>query len=167
MDSGVIDDIFNPFMQVKTEGSGKNKGLGLGLAIVKLIVDTFGGAIEVQSSPGRGSRFTVQIPCREIVFKNGEIAEKNEGSKHHTLNDVDLNNLSVLITEDDQINRVYLERILQKKGWAIEMAVTGDEAVEKTKQKHFDIILMDLNLPGIDGNAAVELIRSFEKSHNL
>ncbi len=167
MDRGAIEDIFNPFMQVKTEGAGKNKGLGLGLAIVKLIVDTFGGSIEVQSEPDKGSRFSVLIPCRQVGFENIEQSESKENRKQNSPAELDLNNLSVLITEDDQINRVYLERILQKKGWSLEIAVTGDEAVEKTKIKHFDVILMDLNLPGIDGNAATELIRSFEKTHNL
>jgi signal transduction histidine kinase/ActR/RegA family two-component response regulator len=171
MDHTVIEDIFNPFMQVMTEGAGKNKGLGLGLAIVKLIVETFGGVIQVESVPGEGSRFAVLIPCREVKpEKTGFINSKNilnNSASQSVPSDVEPDNLSVLITEDDQINRVYLERILQKKGWSIDVAVSGDEAVEKTKQKHYDVILMDLNLPGIDGTAATELIRSFEKTHNL
>jgi signal transduction histidine kinase/CheY-like chemotaxis protein len=167
MEQDVINEIFNPFMQVMTEGAGKNKGLGLGLAIVKLIVETFGGVIEVESVPGEGSRFTVLIPCREVNSENIKSIPPKSSFNLNGSSDVELDNLSVLITEDDQINRVYLERILQKKGWTIDIAVTGDEAVEKTKEKHYDVILMDLNLPGIDGTAAAELIRVFEKTHNL
>ena len=171
MDHKVIEDIFNPFMQVMTQGAGKNKGLGLGLAIVKLIVETFGGVIEVESVPGEGSRFTVLIPCREVKPDNTGFIKSSNNVNHpasqSVSSDVDFGNLSVLITEDDQINRVYLERILQKKGWSIDVAVSGDEAVEKTGKKHYDVILMDLNLPGIDGTAATELIRTFEKTHNL
>ncbi|PKL17402.1 MAG: hypothetical protein CVV49_11340 [Spirochaetae bacterium HGW-Spirochaetae-5] len=167
MDHTVIEDIFNPFMQVMTQGAGKNKGLGLGLAIVKLIVETFGGVIEVESVPGEGSRFTVLIPCREVKPDNAGFIKSDNTVNQSASSDVDLGNLSVLITEDDQINRVYLERILQKKGWSIDIAVNGDEAVEKAGKKHYDVILMDLNLPGIDGTTAAELIRSFEKTHNL
>ncbi len=166
MDSDAVREIFNPFMQIFTEGAAKNKGLGLGLAIVKLIVDTFGGSINVESSPDTGSRFTVCIPCRELELNgnaSSEIKEKNP----NTHADVEVDNLSVLITEDDQINRVYLERILQKKGWQIETTDNGADAVERTKKKHYDIILMDLNLPGMDGLAAAENIKLFEETHGL
>ncbi|HNX25022.1 MAG TPA: transporter substrate-binding domain-containing protein [Spirochaetota bacterium] len=166
MDRNAVNEIFNPFTQISSGGPVKNKGLGLGLAIVKLIVDTFGGDIEVESSPGTGSRFTVRIPCREA---EQDTLENNTVKKEKHYNNPEVmkrENLSVLIIEDDNINRIYLERILQKKGWQIEITDNGDDAVEKTKHKHYDIILMDLNLPGIDGLTAAEMIRSFEKTSN-
>jgi len=167
MDSDAINEIFNPFTQIHTGGAGKNKGLGLGLAIVKLIVETFGGTIDVESTPGAGSRFLVTIPCREVELKNVENTAVIKENNHPVFPAAERENLSVLIIEDDKINRVYLERILQKRGWQIDITDNGDEAVEKTKLKHFDVILMDVNLPGINGITAAEMIRSFEKTHDL
>jgi CheY-like chemotaxis protein/anti-sigma regulatory factor (Ser/Thr protein kinase) len=165
MDEENLKGIFKPFSQIYTEGAAKNRGLGLGLAIVKLIVDTFSGTIDVESVPGRGSTFTVTIPCREVEPAAGIPSGSDTGISART--DLDMDNLSVLITEDDQINRVYLERILQKKGWSVDVSENGNDAVEKTKLKHYDVIFMDLNLPGIDGLKASEMIRDFESRHNL
>ncbi len=168
MDRDGVREIFNPFMQISTAGTAKNKGLGLGLAIVKLIVDTFGGSIDVESAPGAGSSFTVRIPCREVeTGKLETVNDKNNSNSSYRQSNLDMNNISVLITEDDQINRVYLERILQKNGWNVDVTDNGAEAVEKTRHKHFDVVLMDLNLPGIDGLTAASMIRSFEETHNL
>ena len=166
MDMAGIEEIFNPFMQKSSEGAIKNKGLGLGLAIVKLLIETMGGNIDVNSIPGKGSTFIVKIPCRDIKLNAAESAV-SINARRHMLSDVELDKLSVLITEDDQINRVYLERILQKKGWLIDISDNGTDAVEKSQLKRFDVILMDLNLPGLDGLAATEKIRSFEKTHGL
>lgn len=167
MDRDAVNEIFNPFTQISTEGAVKNKGLGLGLAIVKLIVETFGGTIDVESTPGAGSRFTVSIPCREVELKSIDTPAVIKHAQHTFIPAAERDHLSVLIIEDDQINRVYLERILQKKGWHLEITDNGDDAVEKTKEKHFDVILMDLNLPGIDGLTAAERIRAFEAKQNL
>lgn len=155
-----MKEIFKPFAQIKGEGEAKNRGLGLGLSIVRLIVKMMDGTIDIKSKPGMGSTFTVKIPCvarfDEAALAAGEdiIIERDSSSA---------DGISVLIVEDEVINRIFLERILTKRGFAVDAAINGRECLEKYRSGSYDLIFMDINMPEIDGHEAARLIREEER----
>ncbi|GEM_PF-686907 len=155
-----MKEIFKPFAQIKGEGEAKNRGLGLGLSIVRLIVKMMDGAIDVVSKQGMGSTFTVKIPCvarfdENTISANEEVVIEDDYTATETI--------SVLIVEDEVINRIFLERILTKRGFVIDSALNGRECLEKYRTGNYDLIFMDINMPEIDGFEAVSLIREEER----
>ncbi|HOP28252.1 MAG TPA: transporter substrate-binding domain-containing protein [Spirochaetota bacterium] len=157
-----MKEIFKPFAQIKGEGEAKNRGLGLGLSIVRLIIKMMDGTIDVVSKPGIGSTFTVKIPCVARVDEN-VISVSNEILIEEDHNPVE--SISVLIVEDETINRIFLERILTKRGFVIDSAINGRECIEKYRAGNYDLIFMDINMPEIDGFEAVSLIREEERTN--
>jgi CheY-like chemotaxis protein len=155
-----MKEIFKPFTQIKGEGEAKNRGLGLGLSIVRLIVKMMDGTIDVVSKPGMGSTFTVKIPCvarfdENTISASDEVLIEEDRTAAGTI--------SVLIVEDEVINRIFLERILAKRGFVIDSALNGRECLEKYRTGNYDLIFMDINMPEIDGFEAVSLIREEER----
>lgn len=157
-----MKEIFKPFAQIKGEGEAKNRGLGLGLSIVRLIVKMMDGSVDVVSRPGIGSTFTVKIPC-VARFDESAFTASEEIIPVSDIPAAD--GISVLIVEDEVINRIFLERILSKRGFVIDAAINGRECLEKYRSGSYDLIFMDINMPEIDGHEAARLIREEERSN--
>ncbi len=149
-----IASLFKRFVQVDESTSRQFGGSGLGLAISKGIVELMYGEISVESTYGEGSTFS--FTC--ILEQSFEVLDIE------TLEDIAvrlpmLEGLNVLIVDDDMTSRVLVNQVLQKKGWRVTLAVNGKDAIEKIEEDLFDVILMDCQMPVIDGYEASKRIR--------
>lgn len=138
------DIIFERFCQLN-QNPKNSGGTGLGLPIAKGLVNLLGGEIKVESEPGRGSTFSFSIPYwskQSLSGKQSEIDMSASG---------EITGKTILIIEDDLYNAEYIRELLNEKGFKTIHAVTGEEALEKTRAQKIDLVLMDIRLPGIDG----------------
>jgi PAS domain S-box-containing protein len=148
-----IDKIFENFHQASSSTSRLYGGTGLGLAIVKQLVEAQGGTINVVSEPAKGSNFNFTLKFLKttdeaIVFE--PITEIDAESK----------NISVLVVEDIALNQLLMKTLLDDFGFNREIAGNGKIAIEKLKAREFDIILMDLQMPEMNGFEATDYIRN-------
>jgi CheY-like chemotaxis protein len=152
-----IERIFTPFSQADDSISRRYGGAGLGLAISKRLVEFMGGTLSVASKVDDGSVFSFTIPT----------AAGREESPAKTIpgdtEEAPLHGMSILIAEDNAINRKVLEKILEKAGVSFDSAKDGAEAAKKGSDGGFDAILMDIEMPGMDGYEAARIIRRREK----
>jgi signal transduction histidine kinase/CheY-like chemotaxis protein len=146
--------IFESFTQLDTGYAKSSKGVGLGLAIVKQLVDAMDGTISVESSPG-GTSFTVRLS-----FPVAPPQEEAEETERTTASDNNSGIGKILVCEDEGINRFYLGTLLQNKGFAVDVAANGREAVRLAESNDYSLILMDLGMPEIDGLEATRMIRA-------
>ncbi len=153
-----LDLVFQKFKQVNPHGY-KHKGTGLGLAITKELVEIQGGTISVRSQVGYGSTFTFTLPYTKSLIPS---EQKGNTDKQLVLVD-ELKTCSVLIVEDNLMNQTYIGSLLTKWNIPYTMASDGKQAVEKAKNQLFDIILMDIQMPIMNGYEATVAIRS---THN-
>jgi PAS domain S-box-containing protein len=153
--------LFESFTQVDSSFTRKFGGSGLGLAISKGLVDLMGGEISVRSGEGKGSVFTFTIPLK--------IAEKqSEATIGATSEDPgkEIFDARILLAEDDPMIQNVITLTLAQRGWQAEIAETGLDAVEKWKRGNFDLILMDLQMPEMNGLEATRTIREKETEGN-
>ena len=166
-DSGIgipenkLNDIFERFNQVSTETTRKFGGTGLGLSIVENLVKLQGGTISASSELGKGSVFTFVIPYKKAT-KN-EIDQFNAEKKQSDV--VNLGKLKVLLVEDNKINQQLASLVLLNFGFETELADNGKIAVEKLKTNKFDLVLMDMQMPEMDGYEASQIIRTELKNN--
>ncbi len=151
--------LFTTYSQVSADITRKYGGSGLGLSIVKRLVEGQNGTVLAKSEPGKGSTFTVRIPYEKNLLKNF-LPKKN---KKNTLI-TPVNKLRILLAEDNVLNQKLAIDTLKDYGHVIELATNGQEAIERIKQKSFDLILMDINMPVMDGLQAANKIRMEMKS---
>ena len=155
-DSGIgiskneIDSIFEKFSQVDGSFQRKQKGTGLGLAIVAQLVDLFEGKLDVKSQINEGTTFSFTIPF--IISKPPKTIKKLDSIN------LDLSHFRILVVEDNEINIMLIERVLAKIGCDFLVAKNGQEGIEKADSFHPNIILMDLQMPVLDGYEAARLI---------
>ena len=148
-----LDLVFQKFRQVNPQGH-KHKGTGLGLAITKELVDIQGGTISVKSQIGRGSTFTFALP-----YARASAEPKSAIQSYPTTDDAPLLD-HVLVVEDNLLNQKYIGGLLTKWKIPYTLAIDGQKAVEEAKKQPFDIILMDVQMPLMDGYQATIAIRS-------
>ena len=147
--------LFLRFSQVDGSATRKAGGTGLGLAICKGLSEAMGGRIWVDSTLGEGSRFSF-----EIHAPSGEgLAGASPTSRPAVANTVMLAGLSVLVVDDHTANRQLAEIFLNGLGADVTQAVDGRQAVERARSQRFDVILMDVRMPGFDGEAALAVLR--------
>ena len=152
IDSEFHDKIFERFLKVDKENIRLYDGVGLGLAICKGNVDLLKGRIWLESRPGEGSSFFFTIPYEQIE-EEVPLEKKNFNSSY-------LNDLSILIAEDDEINYLYIKEIFRGTGAEILHAVNGKEAVEICRSNNkIDILLIDIKMPVMNGYEAIKQIR--------
>lgn len=152
-----IGKIFDNFQQASSGTSRLYGGTGLGLAIVKQLVEPQGGTVEVESEVSKGSSFSFTLSflkTKENVDYEIEIPEM----------DIEINNIKVLVAEDIALNQLLMKTILEDFGFGCEIASNGKIAIEKLEEEYFDIILMDLQMPEMNGFEATEYIRKKIKS---
>ncbi len=151
-----LKTIFESFSQADASVTRKYGGTGLGLTIVRQLVQMQHGAIKVVSEENQGSVFTVIIP-----YKQGISDEQSSGGRTGSARSLQLQNASILLVEDNDINRLYAGSILKMWGCPFDTAENGEVALEKHKNTHFDLILMDIQMPVMDGFEATKVIRQW------
>ncbi len=155
-----FNSIFQKFSQADTKTSRQFGGSGLGLVITKNLLNLFQSEIELESEIGIGSQFSFVLNL-PIFNKNSELKEDLNASDFKELN---LEGLKVLLVEDNLINVKIAEQILKRWDVNVDIALNGLIAVEKHKSNKYDIILMDLSMPVMDGYEATINIRSTDSS---
>jgi PAS domain S-box-containing protein len=154
MDDSLLAKLFEPFVQASQGFTRRYQGAGLGLSIVKRIVELMGGNITVESAPGAGTTFFIVIPfpLASPCAEQGRPPRLERGAPAPKA-------LRILIAEDDMVSLLAVSRRLEKKGHRIHAAHDGTEAVDAVRKMDFDLVLMDVQMPIMDGVAATRLIR--------
>jgi CheY-like chemotaxis protein len=158
--------IFDSFTQIDGTMARKYGGSGMGLAITKRLVQLMGGQISVDSKLGRGSVFSLEIPTG-IQWPNQEVSTWNKYILIDEINDIHeikkgttMSNGKVLVAEDNPSNQKLIAILLQKMGLEVTLADDGQEAIEKCGSGTFDMILMDMQMPNLNGYDATRQLRS-------
>lgn len=146
-----FDRLFLPFSQGDSATNRRYGGTGLGLVISKRIVEAMGGTIQVQSRAAEGTTF-------ELLLTMETAAGPERTAQASVLQD--LHALRVLVAEDNSINQMVITRMLKRLGVSADLAVDGDEAVRRAEDSPYDLVLMDVQMPGKDGLEATQMIRS-------
>ena len=152
-----IDMIFNVFEQAEIGTASSYGGTGLGLAIVKQLVEAQGGSVSLKSKIGVGSTFS-------FILTFGKTDMKSEVETETLERDPSIKNLRVLVAEDVMLNQLLIKIILNEFGFEYDIVGNGKMAIEKLKANSYDIVLMDLHMPEMNGFEATEHIRKTLKS---
>lgn len=156
IDADKLDLIFESFSQANLNTTRKFGGTGLGLSITKKLIELMGGAISVESRPRVGSTFTFILPLkkgdRKKIFDESSPALSN--AKHP--------GAKILLVEDNRVNQIVACNFFKKWGFEVALANNGKEALDKIKDKSFHLVLMDLQMPEMDGYETTRIIRSWK-----
>jgi two-component system, sensor histidine kinase and response regulator len=158
-----LQDIFKPFVQADNSVTRQYGGTGLGLAICKSICDALGGTLVVASTPGQGSTFTATIPTGDlegVVLSQfapsspaGDIIDTREGVAN-------LAGVRILLADDGETNRKLIQLFLSRQGAQVQPVENGELAVAAARHQSFDVILMDMQMPVVDGYEATRQLRA-------
>jgi signal transduction histidine kinase/CheY-like chemotaxis protein len=187
-DSGIgiapekVDTIFESFSQADASTTRHYGGTGLGLTISRYLVRMMGGRLWVESELGSGSRFhftvrlitetnsgaaTERSASPAILEGVGVLIVDDHGTNRLILDNMVLRSLRILLAEDNRVNQMIAIRLLEKRGHRVVLAANGKEALDALAQASFDLVLMDVHMPGMDGIEATIAIREQEKSTGL
>jgi PAS domain S-box-containing protein len=162
--SAAQEKIFAPFSQADGSMARKYGGTGLGLAICVRLSEMMGGKIWVDSVPGQGSNFQFIVDLAVQNEKtNANTSPKLPRESPKTLSLLPANARRILLVEDNAVNRALAQRLLQKRGFNVSIAADGKEALRAVAAADFDLILMDIQMPEMDGLEATSAIRTGEK----
>lgn len=146
--------IFESFVQADEGIARRFGGTGLGLPICRQLLALMGGSISVESSPGRGSLFTVDLPCRPVAETVVATALPAEDRPRRPLR--------ILVADDAPTMRILLQALLTRDGHECDLVVDGNEALAAARAADYDAVLMDVQMPRLDGLEATRLIREVE-----
>lgn len=154
-----IEKIFEDFRQVDSRRNRSADGTGLGLAIVKHLVELMGGTIEVESTYGKGTMFTITIPQKIVDSRTVSEMPEVPQVEQKVTDMFTAPGVKVLIVDDNVINRKVARGFLKNYAFDLTEAESGPEAIELVRADRFDLIFMDHMMPGMDGIEAAEIIR--------
>ncbi len=137
------DLVFNEFYQVAGRRNRQTQGTGLGLSLTRRIVELHGGTISLESAEGKGSIFTVRLPIAGIVPEDDGRSQRNH----------------ILLVEDNPSNRELTKLVLSGNGFEVDIAIDGHEGLQKARDRKYDLILMDVQLPGLDGLTVTRMLK--------
>ncbi|HWB86484.1 MAG TPA: ATP-binding protein [Bryobacteraceae bacterium] len=155
IDARVVNTLFRAFTQADSATTRKYGGTGLGLAIARRLVDRMGGSIGVESQPGQGSTFWFVLPLEAAERPASEAAPEEAPAQEPA----QAAGKRILVVEDNPVNQIVVMRALKHLGYAAELAAGGAEALEILEGGQFDLILMDCQMPGMDGYQTATEIR--------
>jgi len=155
-----IVKLFDPFFQSEEIANNQTEGAGLGLAICHLLSTKMGGSLTVESVKGRGSKFIFAIALGADFRQHFREIPSGEA-----LDEFDLSGIRILLAEDNPLNQSLMRAFLQKTGCELDIVANGREALDAFENAHYDIILMDVRMPVLDGFDTTKLIRSQERPH--
>jgi CheY-like chemotaxis protein len=156
------DQIFDVFTQADASTSRKYGGTGLGLTITRSLIEMQGGTITVQSEPGHGSTFTVRLAYAPAPREERLLPViQQAGTRQHK------HAARILVVEDNVVNQKLLTKLLTKNGYYVAIAVNGEEALGALNRDNFDLVLMDVQMPVMDGLEATRMMRNQDRWRDL
>jgi signal transduction histidine kinase/ActR/RegA family two-component response regulator len=158
MSQATLRILFQPYTQADASSTRNYGGTGLGLAICNRLLGLMGGDIRVESSLGTGSEFSIQVP-----LPKAQLPSEAPAASVPLRAAPGFQAKLVLLAEDNMINRMVAVKILESMGLQVDVAGNGLEAVERWRKGGYDIILMDCQMPGMDGYEATRIIRRLER----
>ncbi len=159
-----LERIFEPFVQVTGAAGGHPGGTGLGLSIARQLARFMGGDLQVESVEGRGSIFTFTSACAVPSVAIAPEADATAAAIAGPAPAVGGASARVLMAEDNHVNRKFIERLLQRRGYTVGIAGDGREALAAIARERWDLVLMDVQMPVLDGFDATRAIREQEKT---
>ncbi|PAU95562.1 hybrid sensor histidine kinase/response regulator [Aliifodinibius salipaludis] len=155
--------IFSSFSQGDSSTTRKFGGTGLGLAICRQLADLMDAEVGLESEEGKGSSFYFTVPLEKVAAdKRTDSDSQSEENQVESIG----KSLRILVAEDNKVNQMVTTKMLEKEGFVIDIVETGTEAIEYLEQNEYDLILMDVQMPEMDGYEATKKIRTMEKRTN-
>jgi CheY-like chemotaxis protein len=160
MTAGTLATLFNKFQQADAGIARRHGGTGLGLAISKSLAEAMGGHIDVSSQPGQGSQFILTLPLEAIsaMPADSRFDALTPSSKPNAVAGHPANR-HVLVAEDHPINQKLITTLLERMGWSVHMVADGKQAIEAAASADYALVLMDMQMPEMDGLTATRHIR--------
>jgi len=143
--------IFAEFYQVDGDAHGVHPGTGLGLPLTRRLIELHGGRITVKSELGKGAVFTFTVPLRGHEPRAEDAPTQRR----------------ILLVEDEISNRELTKMVLNGSGYVVDVAVDGPEGLEKARARRYDLVLMDVRLPGLDGLSVTRMLKSDPRTANV
>jgi len=164
-----IQKLFKPFVQIDSALNRQYAGTGLGLALVKQIVELHGGKVGISSELGVGSCFSIELPCVPNTTSDAETIVSNQTTEISSLEFPKISKSAplILIAEDNEANIMTISSYLMAKGYRIVLAKNGEEAISIASSAKPDLILMDIQMPVMDGLEATKQIRKIPMLINV